>query len=246
MRTIKPFTPVQYITGQTTFCGLDFLVNEDVLIPRPETELLVDTVTEIINEQRTTNNEQRNLRILDLGTGSGNIAVALMVRLLLTINPEQAKRAEGLTKRISNCKMVASDISRSALRVARINSERHGVSGRIEFIESDLFEKIEGKFDIIVSNPPYIANDEFKTLQKEVLMEPRMALDGGEDGVDFYRKIISAAPRYLKSGGVLVMEIGYGQKAAIAEIINKNGMKPEEVRIDHNLIDRAIVARWTN
>ena len=238
MKTIKPHTPVQYIMGKTEFCGLDFLVNEDVLIPRPETELLVDTVTEIIYEQRTTNkcgakrslpggDEQHDFRILDLCTGSGNIAISL-------------------TKRIPDCKMVASDISQSALGVAKINAECHGVSDRIEFIESDLFEKIEGKFDIIVSNPPYIAEGEFDTLQKEVLMEPRVALAGGEDGIDFYRKIISAAPRYLTGGGVLVMEIGYGQKVGIIEIIKNNGMKPEEVRIDHNLIDRAIVARWTN
>jgi len=220
MKTIKPHTPVQYIIGHTEFCGLDFIVNEDVLIPRPETELLVDVATEIINERRY-------LRLLDLGTGSGNIAIAL-------------------TKRIPDCKMVASDISEGAIEVARVNAEKHGVSGRIEFIQSDLFENIEGKFDIIVSNPPYIANDEFKTLQKEVLMEPRVALVGGEDGIDFYRKIISASPRYLINGGVLVMEIGYGQKAGILKIISQNGMKPEDVRIDHNLIDRAIIARWTN
>lgn len=227
MNRIKPHTPVQYIIGHTEFCGLDFIVNEDVLIPRPETELLVDAATELFYAIRNTRDARRELRILDLGTGSGNIAIAL-------------------TKRVSNCKMVASDISEGAVEVARINAEKHGVSDRIEFIASDLFEKIEGRFDIIVSNPPYIANGEFKTLQKEVLMEPRVALVGGEDGIDFYRRIISATPRYLVNGGALVMEIGYGQKAGILEIINQNGMKPEEVRIDHNLIDRAIIARWTN
>jgi len=228
MTTIKPNTPVQYIIGKTEFCGLDLVVNEDVLIPRPETELLVDIAIDIFNaERKNRQNAERNLRILDLGTGSGNIAIAL-------------------TKRVSDCKMVASDISPRALEVARLNAKRHGIGDRIEFIESDLFEDIEGKFDIIVSNPPYIANIEFETLQKEVLMEPRVALSGGEDGIDFYRKIISQAPAHLTGGGALLMEMGYGQKSAIIDIIKKNGMRPEEVRIDHNLIDRAVVARWIN
>ncbi len=225
IKTIGPYKPIQYIIGRTGFCGLDFVVNEDVLIPRPETELLVEAVTELAhNSQLLT----PNLRILDLGTGSGNIAIAL-------------------TKSIADCKIIASDISDKALAVARENAEFNSVYGKIEFIESDLFERLEGQFDIIVSNPPYIARHEFETLQKEVLEEPRIAIDGGEDGLDFYRRIVKGAARYLKRGGFIIFEIGFGQRNLIAEIIEaREDFKILETKKDWNGIDRVMVTGWIN
>jgi len=236
---IKPFTPVQYVMGKAEFCGLDFTVNENVLIPRPETEILVDTVVEMISRsldiardgepaELLTGLPVCQLKILDIGTGCGNIAISLI-------------------KKIPDCKIIASDISTEALEVAKINARRHGVYDRIEFVESDLFDKIEGRFDIIISNPPYVARSEFETLQKEILMEPRVAIDGGEDGLNFYRKIIPGALRHLKPGGVLVMEIGYGQRRDVSKIIEETGkMELLEVKIDQNSIDRIIFAKWIN
>ena len=223
MKNTKPNTPIQYIMGQTQFHGLDLTVDERVLIPRPETEILVDVAIDLINEIQGAKNE---LRILDLGTGSGNIAIAL-------------------TKSMPDCKIIASDVSEGALEVARINAARNGVSDRIDFVLSDVFENIKGKFDIIVSNPPYIARTEFKTLQKEVLREPRVALEGGMDGLDFYRKIISASVRHLKPGGYIAFEIGFAQKKDICGIIENEGVfKVRRVEIDHNEIERIVAAQW--
>ena len=174
--TVKPHTPLQYIIGKEKFFGLDFIVNEDVFIPRPETEILVNTVLDTIDTIRNTLNHslrsgsgqaRDTIRILDLCTGTGNIAISL-------------------TKNTRNCKISASDISEKALDVARENARINGVHDLVDFVKSDLFSDISGKFDIIVSNPPYIARYEFKTLQKEVLREPVLALDVGEDGLDFY------------------------------------------------------------
>ena len=218
---IKPFTPIQYVMGQVKFCGLDFIVNEDVLIPRPETELLVDTTIDLIVHSPWS--IVHRLRILDLCTGSGCIAIAL-------------------TKGATNCRIIASDISKEALATAKKNSALNGVSGRIEFLHSDLFANIKGSFDIIVSNPPYVGRYEFGILQKEVLNEPRMAIDGGEDGLDFYRRIIHDAPRYMNEGGHLLMEIGYGQRQPIEEIINASGeFTILEVKKDFGGIDRVVV-----
>lgn len=235
--------------GKADFCGLEFLVNEHVLIPRPETELLVETVIRLAGWPV---GRFAGLRILDLCTGSGNIAISLMVRL--SSPSKLSKDAAGgraealsLTKELTDCTIIASDISEQALRLARRNAAKHGVSGRIAFVASDLFGRIDGLFDIIVSNPPYIARHEFATLQKEVLKEPRLALDGGEDGLDFYRRIMSVAHLYLKRAGSLVMEIGFGQRGAIEGIIERSGaMKVSEVRKDCNGIERVIVAKWIN
>lgn len=224
MTPIKPFTPVQYIIGKEKFFGLDFIVDEDVFIPRPETEILVQTVLDTIHESRFTNHE---VRILDLGTGSGCIAISL-------------------TKNVANCKIFASDISDKALETAKKNASLNGVAGSILFIKSDLFADIEDKFDYIVSNPPYIARHEFEHLQKEVLMEPRLALDGGNDGLLFYRKIFNEAGRYLMPGGYLFAEIGYGQRDAIKDIIEREAnFELIDVKEDQYNIDRVIKARWT-
>ena len=238
---IKPFTPLQYIIGKEKFFGLDFIVDENVFIPRPETEVLVQTALDTINERRTANDD---ISILDLCTGSGCIAISLMVRLC---SPSTLSLSKGLTKNVANCRIVASDISERAMEMAEKNALLNGVSGAISFIKSDLFENIKGKFDYIVSNPPYIARHEFEDLQKEVLMEPRVALDGGEDGLLFYRKIFNEAPKYLKSGGYFFGEIGYGQRKAIKDIIENTGrFELIEVKEDQYSIDRVIKARWIN
>jgi len=225
MNTVKPFTPIQYIIGVTEFLGSDFIVNEDVLIPRPETEMLVEIAVE---RAFSFQSSAVGLNILDLCTGSGNIAISL-------------------TKKITNCKIAASDISDKALAVARKNAGANGVSGAIEYIESDLFENINGKYDIIVSNPPYIARHEFDTLQEEVRFEPRIALDGGDDGLEFYRRIFREAHKFLKKSGYVIVEIGYGQAKAINGIIVRAGnFKLVDIRKDHNGIDRIITAKWIN
>lgn len=223
MKPIKPFTPLQYIIGRTQFFGLEFEVNEDVLIPRPETEVLVQTVLDIVKGIK-----HKPVKILDLCTGSGNIAISL-------------------TKSAPLCKITASELCDRALSVARRNAELNGVSGKIEFIKSDLFERINGKFDIVVSNPPYISKPEFRDLQKEVLMEPRIAFDGGDDGLDFYRRIVNDVQDHLEPGGYLAMEIGYGQAPRIRKIIeSKPGLEFLEVKEDQYVIERIVVARWKN
>ncbi|MFA6079059.1 MAG: peptide chain release factor N(5)-glutamine methyltransferase [Candidatus Omnitrophota bacterium] len=226
MKLIKPYTPLQYIIGRTEFFGLDLIVNEDVLIPRPETEMAVEAVIGLA--AKNSREPAVSCRILDLCTGSGNIAISL-------------------TKNISNCKIVASDISEAALDVARQNASLHAVSDRVEFVQSDLFGGIKGEFDIIVTNPPYIARNEFEGLQKEVLMEPHIALDGGEDGLDFYRAIVQNAAGHLKDGGNVVMEIGFGQSASIKKIVEgRKGFKVIDIKKDHNGIDRIVTAEWKN
>jgi release factor glutamine methyltransferase len=222
IRKCAPHTPIQYLTGKAEFCGIDFAVDERVLIPRPETELLVEKVIELAMTCG------RDMRILDLCTGSGNIAITL-------------------TKALTNCRIVASDISEDALAVARCNAEKNGASDRIEFVKSDLFKDVKGSFDIIASNPPYIAGPEFDSLQKEVLREPRIALDGGADGLCFYRNILRTSALYLKPAGHIVFEIGYGQLIGILQIIEQLGQfKMTEVIKDWRGIDRVVVMTWIN
>jgi release factor glutamine methyltransferase len=218
--------------GQTHFYGLDFLVDERVLIPRQETEILVDVVIDMIkgagDRGSGIGKNECEMNILDMGTGSGNIAISL-------------------TKNIPECRIVASDVSQEALDVAKMNADRMGVSDRVDFVKSDLFCDIKGLFDMIVSNPPYISRPEIRTLAKEVLMEPKVALDGGNDGLDFYRKIISSGIKYLKPGGYFVFEIGFGQRKEICDLIEKDGiLKVVKVTIDHNEIDRIVAAKWIN
>ena len=186
--------PLQHITHSQEFMKMNFYVNENVLIPRPDTEILVE---EVINIAKKTNAK----KILDLCTGSGAIAISL-------------------AKYIENSQITAVDISEEALRIAKLNAVNNNVEDKITFVKSDLFENIvKEKYDIIVSNPPYIKKDFMKKLDKEVQQEPYIALDGGYDGLDFYRKIISEGYQYLKFKGYLCMEIGYGQKQEVFDII---------------------------
>ena len=186
--------PLQYITGKQEFMKLNFLVTKDVLIPRPDTEILVE---EVINLANNINNPI----LLDLCTGSGAIAISC-------------------AKYIKTPQIYATDISQKALEIAKKNAEFNGVKNNIEFLESNLFSKIkEQKFDIIVSNPPYIETDNLKTLPKDVQNEPKIALDGGKDGLDFYRKIAENAYQFLNRQGYLCLEIGYNQKLSVYKIL---------------------------
>ncbi len=229
MRTIAPYTPIQYVIGSVEFCGININVDERVLIPRPETEVLVEAAVQLTGLCSLKVGE---IKILDLCTGSGCVAIAL---------------AERLTKGPTNCRIIASDISPDAIEVARRNAIRNGLYNHIEFINRDLFDGIDDKFDIVVSNPPYIAKYEFPTLQEEVLREPRIALDGGEDGLDYYRRIISKLPDNLKRGGYALLEIGFGQRCAVSAIVDESGyFKVNCIKKDFNGIDRVIIIEWIN
>ena len=173
---------------------MNFYVNEDVLIPRSDTEVLVEEVIAIANKIKAK-------KILDLCTGSGAIAVSL-------------------AKYVKNSEITAVDISSKALRIAKMNAKNNEVENQITFLQSDLFHEVpKEKYDIIVSNPPYIKKDIIKTLDREVQKEPEIALDGGYDGLDFYRKIIHQGYEYLKFKGYLCLEIGYDQKIDVIELI---------------------------
>lgn len=220
--------PLQYILGNTEFMGFEFKVGPEVLIPRPETEILVETVTKLL----TAHSSQLTApRILDIGTGSGCIAISLV-------------------KLLPNIRITAIDISEKAIGIAKENAILNNVREQINFVKSDLFPKFEArptKYDIIVSNPPYIPADEINKLHPEVRCEPRIALDGGEDGLNFYRKIISSAPEYLVKEGLLIMEMGFGQRARIENMIKKSkNFEIIEVVKDYSNIDRVVVARKAN
>lgn len=211
--------PIQHITHMQEFMRMNFFVNEDVLIPRPDTESLVE---EVISIAKRINAK----KILDLCTGSGAIAISL-------------------AKYIENSAITAVDISKKALNVAKKNAINNNVQNQITFVESDLFEKIKKeKYDIIVSNPPYIRKNIIKTLDKEVQREPRIALDGGYDGLDFYRKIINKSDEYLKFKGYLCLEIGYDQKIDVIELI-ENEEKYIDTYCKKDLYenDRVIITR---
>ena len=210
--------PLQYITQKQEFMGMEFFVNEDVLIPQPDTEILVETVLDICKRY-----SNQSLRILDLCTGSGAIAISL--------------------SKILNTQVFASDVSTKALEVAEKNNVLN--NSKVEFIESNLFEQINGeKFDIIVSNPPYIKNEEIKLLSKQVQNEPYIALAGGEDGLDFYRKIIDEAYKHINKNGYLCLEIGYDQKEDLIKLIKQNENYEYENSIkDLSNNDRCIIAK---
>ena len=211
--------PIQHITGETEFYGLPFLVNRDVLIPRPETELLVEKVFDLASQYRKP-------RILDVGTGSGAIAVALA-----------HERPEAI--------VTATDVSAAALRVARENADRNGVANRIRFREGDLFNPVVGEqFDIIVSNPPYVPETDRDSLSIEVRkFEPAQALFAGADGLAVYRQLIPAAFATLSAGGFVVFEIGYGQQEAVRTLMAEAGFEQIEFAADLQGIARVAWAR---
>jgi len=216
--------PIQYILSKAEFMGLSFKVTPDVFIPRPETEILVETILRYATKPPS--HQATRSSILDIGTGSGCIAVSL-------------------AKLLPNVKITATDISQEALAVAKENTALN--NAKVDFVLSDLFvqsTEYRVQYDIIVSNPPYIPTDEINNLQPEISYEPRIALDGGPDGLDFYRRIIALAPDFLKQYGFLIMEMGFDQKRAVEGIFkNSVGFKILKVIKDYNNINRVIVAQ---
>ena len=215
------FEPLAYILGERAFMRNTFKVNKATLVPRPETELLVESLVRIAPLLK----REGDVKILDIGTGSGAIIVSLLDYL-------------------PNAKGVGVDISVDALIVAKENSEKIGVTGRIGFVRSDVFSKLplEKKFDIIVSNPPYIPAGDIAGLDKDVQQEPRGALDGGADGLDFYRRITAEAMDHMAGEGVLAFEIGIGQAAAVQQLCLDAGFVKTAVRKDYAGIERMVFA----
>ena len=190
--------PLQYIMGTTDFMGLTFAVSPHVLVPRPDTEILCEEALRRLGK--------KGGRVLDIGTGSGALAVSI------------ARHCKG-------AQVTAVDISEEALAVARANAERNGVS--VRFLLSDCFSAVQGEtFDLIVSNPPYISDEEMKTLEPEVLSEPHLALRADNDGLAFYQRISREAKEYLASGGGLLFEIGWQQKDAVSALVREHIGEP--------------------
>lgn len=221
--------PLQYIVGEWEFMGLKFIVNENVLIPRQDTEVLVETAIRIIENEY--GQDEQTIDILDMCTGSGCIAVSL-------------------SKSCKNLNITAVDLSEEALSVARENADINE-TGNIRFLCSDLFQKLGDdvnevyrKFDIIISNPPYINTKDIDSLMPEVKnYEPRMALDGDEDGLRFYRNIIFQSKNYLKPKGCILFEIGCEQGEAVREILEKNQFKGIDIIRDLSGHERVIIGR---
>lgn len=213
--------PIQYILGETEFYGLPFSVAPDVLIPRPETEHLVEKVVRLAAEF-----PQTNLRIADIGTGSGAIAVALAHSL-------------------PDARIFATDLSPEALEIARKNAQGNQVAERITFLEGDLFAPLaDGQFQVIASNPPYVPLADCESLSVEVReFEPHSALFAGDDGLDIYRRLIPSARELLVSGGWLALEIGYGQQSAVASLFNSAGYREIDFVPDYQGIARVACGR---
>ena len=211
--------PIQYIIGMQEFMGFSFNVDKNVLIPQPDTENLVEEVVKITQEKKI-----ERPKILDLCTGSGAIAISL-------------------AKLVKNSIVYGSDISRDALNVAENNSILN--QANVLFIKSDMFKNIykDYRFNIIVSNPPYIETETIVNLDKEVQNEPHLALDGGEDGLKFYREIAENAKNYLEENGYLALEIGFNQKDEVVKILKDNGYKNIYFRKDLSGINRVIICQ---
>lgn len=209
--------PVAHILGKTEFMGLEFIVNRYVLIPRQETEILVE---EIYNQIKI--NEYK--KILDLCTGSGCIAISLA--------------------KYGDVSITASDISAEALEIAKKNSKINNVAGKINFILSDMFSNIsEQKFDIIISNPPYIAEKEFQELEKELLFEPRQALVAKEEGLYFYRQIANNAKNYLNQNGLIIVELNANIADAITRVFTDSGYEKIKIIKDYSGLERVLVLK---
>ena len=204
--------PITKIFGKAYFCGEEFVVNENVLSPRFDTEILVEKALEYINP---------NDRVLDLCTGSGCIAISL---------------AKKVNAYIEGC-----DISKKALKVAKTNAKKHNTN--VEMYQSNMFDKVQGRFNVVVSNPPYIESDVVKTLDEEVKShDPLLALDGGQDGLKYYRKIAKNIKHYLLEGGVLLMEIGYNQGESVTNIF-KDIAKDIQLIKDYSNNDRVVIVK---
>ena len=215
--------PLQHITGEQEFMGFSFRVNEHVLIPRQDTETLVEEALGVLKPK---------MEILDLCTGSGCILLSL-----LKLGEKQG---------IAGLKGTGADISREALKVAKENGRWLEIPGdQLAWVRGDLFEKLEGPFDLLVSNPPYIPSGELSGLQEEVrLHDPALALDGHEDGLYFYRRIAAEAGKYLRDGAFLMLEIGWDQGEAVRGLLEAAGYQEVEVKKDLSGNDRVVRGRY--
>lgn len=212
--------PVYRILGQRSFYGLEFKLSKETLEPRPDTEILVDAVLEALRGR-----ESEPLAVIDLGTGTGAIAQALLSRL-------------------PNARGTGVDLSAEALATAQENAVLNGLSGRFEVRQSDWFEKISGTYDVIVSNPPYIASKVIPSLGREVRdFDPRLALDGGDDGLAAYRAIAADARPFLDKNGLIAVETGFDQRHSVEEIFRKHGFILVKARKDYGGNDRVQIFR---
>jgi release factor glutamine methyltransferase len=214
--------PLQHILGTANFCGLEFVVDRRVLVPRPETELLAEKAWIILEEMTARAPEQR--WVVDIGTGSGCLAIVL-------------------ANKIPSAQLHAVDISEEALAVARENARRHGV--RVEFHQSDYLQSLPKAwaFDLVVSNPPYVPSPQLPTLQPEVRdYDPAGALDGGPDGLTHYRRLAQELPDRLKPGGRLLLELGDEQAQAVGQILREHGWRVDSIDKDYNGMERILVA----
>lgn len=214
---IQKHIPIQYITKKQEFMKIDFYVDENVLIPQPDTEIVVEEAIDIINRNKLS-------KVLDMCTGSGILAISI-------------------AKYTDASKITAVDISEKALDVAEKNAISNDVNTKIKFIKSDMFKNISEKFDLIISNPPYIRTDVIKTLSEEVKNEPILALDGGIKGLDFYNIIAENAKKYLNENGYLVLEIGYDQKTEVVNLLEAQEYSEIRVIKDMGGNDRVIVCK---
>ena len=213
--------PLQYLIRTIPFRESVLEIGEGCLIPRPETEMLIDVILGRLGS------ESERVHILDAGTGSGNIAISLAQE-----QPEWF--------------VTATDISREALRYAKINAERNQVSDRIRLIQTDLWAGIEGSFDALVSNPPYLTELDLSRLQPEIEFEPRVALNGGKGGLLFFKRMIYDAQTILKADGFVFFEVGVGQTILVSEMLKSNGFHSIQISKDNSGIDRFISARLGN
>ena len=219
--------PIQYITRHQEFMGMDFLIESGVLIPRPETEILVEEAIKKIKNCKYSD----NIKVADLGTGAGVIAISI-------------------ANFINNITVYATDISKKSLQIALKNTQKHDCKDKIIFLQGDLFKPFKNKIEklsleAIISNPPYIDSYDFKSLPPEVKNnEPKIALFGGIDGLDYYRKIIRKSPQYLKKKGFLALEVGAGQARKVKELILKENNFNQDIEIikDYLGIERVVIA----
>ena len=217
IKDVKDGKPLQYITNKQVFYDSEFYVDENVLIPQPDTAFVVDKALNFLFSM----NLDRPLKILDLCTGSGAIAIIISKKL-------KEKNIE--------FEMTASDISNGALKVAMTNAEEIVSDTKIRFVLSNLFDEINGKFDMIISNPPYVKSDDIVKLSLDVQNEPYIALDGGNDGLEFYKRISKQVDNYLSDNGYLVLEIGYDQGKEVCDLFNDSNFYK-----DLNNNDRCVI-----
>lgn len=219
--------PIAYILNNREFMGLDYYVAEGVLIPRPDTEILVEEIIEIYKDKNNNSKKPKDqIKIVEIGTGSGAIAVSL-------------------AKYLEDSEVISLDISDKALQIGERNAIDNDVIDRVTFKKSNLFSAIESenlKFDVVVSNPPYIRRSDMNELQTQVKdFEPTLALDGGVDGLDFYRNITREAKKYLVHGGMLAYEVGHDQAEDVTNILKEEGFKKIYTKKDLQSIDRVVI-----